>query len=93
MGLNREAAKKAFGKYLEGARYNATQIRFINQIIEYLTHNGAMDGWLLYAQPFTNFSPLGLDGLFQETDAADIVQILAMTNSNAGSSSVGLYAF
>ena len=84
VGLDREAAKKAFGKYLAGSQYNATQIRFIDQIIEHLTQNGVMDGSLLYEQPFTNFNPLGLDGLFPETDAADIVQILAMINKNAG---------
>lgn len=82
--LGREAVEKAFGKYLSGSQYNATQIRFIDQIIECLTQNGVMDGGLLYEQPFTNFSPLGLDGLFPETDAADIVQILAMINKNAG---------
>jgi len=84
VGLDREAAKKAFGKYLTGSQYNATQIRFIDQIIEHLTQNGVMDGSLLYEQPFTNFNPLGLDGLFLETEAADIVQILAMINKNAG---------
>ena len=84
VGLDREAAKKAFGKYLAGTQYNAAQIRFVNQIIEYLTQNGVMDGGLLYAQPFTNFSPLGLVGMFPETEAADIVQILALINRNAG---------
>ena len=84
VGLDREAAKRAFGKYLEGSRYNANQIRFIDGIVDHLTRNGVMDGGKLYEQPFTNFSPLGLDGLFPETEAADIVQILAMINKNAG---------
>ena len=76
--------RSAFGKYLADTQYNATQIRFINQIIDYLTQNGVMDAGLLYEQPFTNYSSLGLDGLFPEKDAADIVQILAMINRNAG---------
>jgi type I restriction enzyme R subunit len=84
VGLDREAARKAFGKYLAGTHYNATQIRFIDQIIEYLTRNGVMDAGLLYEQPFTNYSPSGLDGLFPETEATDIVQILANINQNAG---------
>ena len=83
VGLDREAAKNAFGKYLADTQYNATQIRFINQIIDYLTQNGTMDAGLLYEQPFTNYSALGLDGLFPETEAVDIVQILAMINRNA----------
>lgn len=84
VGLEREAVHKAFGKYLAGSHYNASQIRFINQIVEHLTQNGVMDAGLLYEQPFTNYSPLGLDGLFPETDAADIAQILAIINTNAG---------
>jgi type I restriction enzyme R subunit len=84
VGLDRAAAQRAFGKYLENTRCNANQIRFIQQIIEHLTRNGVMDPGLLYEQPFTEFSPLGLDGLFPETDAMEIVSILAMINQNAG---------
>ncbi|WP_199338697.1 type I restriction-modification enzyme R subunit C-terminal domain-containing protein [Nostoc sp. FACHB-145] len=31
--LDRNAAKEAFGKYLEGSSFNATQIRFVETII------------------------------------------------------------
>jgi type I restriction enzyme R subunit len=84
VGLDREAAMRAFGKHLEDTHYNANQIRFINQIIDHLTRNGVMDPGLLYEQPFTEFSPLGVEGLFTEPQAADIVRILAMINRNAG---------
>ena len=89
VGLDREAAKKAFGSYLSGTPHNAMQIRFIDQIIDYLTQNGVMDQGLLYAQPFTDFSMRGLDGLFPETEAADIMQILAMINKNANWAGTG----
>ncbi len=89
VGLDREAAKRAFGSYLAGTKHNSMQIRFIDQIIEYLTQNGVMDQGMLYAQPFTHFSMRGLDGLFPETEAADIVQILAMINKNANWANTG----
>jgi type I restriction enzyme R subunit len=89
VGLDREAAQRAFGKHLANTQYNASQIRFINQIIDYLTKNGIMDPGRLYEQPFTNDSPLGLDGLFPESAAVDIVNILAMINRNAGWTGVG----
>ncbi len=89
VGLDREAAKKAFGSYLAGSSHNSMQIRFIDQIIDYLTRNGVMDDGLLYAQPFTDFSMRGLDGLFPETEAVDIMQILAMINKNADWASTG----
>ena len=83
------ATNGAFGKHLANTQYNASQIRFINQIIDYLTKNGVMDPGRLYEQPFTNDSPLGLDGLFAESAAADIVNILAMINRNAGWTGAG----
>lgn len=89
VGLDREAAQRAFGRHLEESRYSANQIRFIGQIIEHLTKNGVMDPGLLYEQPFTYFSPLGLEGLFSEPDVADILNVLTMINQNAGWSGTG----
>ncbi|MGH7966932.1 MAG: type I restriction-modification enzyme R subunit C-terminal domain-containing protein, partial [Candidatus Binatia bacterium] len=54
----------------------ANQIRFIDQMIDYLTHNGVMDPSLLYESPFTDYSPKGLDGVFSDSDAEGIVSIL-----------------
>ncbi len=83
VGLDREAAKEAFGEYLSQKSLSANQIRFIDQMIEYLTQNGVMDAGILYAPPFTDFSPSGLDGVFNDTDATRIVSILEMIRENA----------
>lgn len=45
-------------------------------IVSYLTQHGAMDAALLYESPFTDFSPLGVEGVFGEKDAADLISIL-----------------
>ena len=84
VGLDRSAVQTAFAAHLKSGTYSAHQIRFLDQIIDYLTQNGVMDAGLLYEQPFINYRPLGLDGIFPETAAADIVQIVAMINKNAG---------
>ncbi|MGH8008369.1 MAG: type I restriction-modification enzyme R subunit C-terminal domain-containing protein, partial [Candidatus Binatia bacterium] len=76
VGLDREAAKEAFGTYLSRKMLTANQIRFIDQMIDYLTHNGVMDPSLLYESPFTDYSPKGLDGVFSDSDAEGIVSIL-----------------
>lgn len=76
VGMNREAAKQAFGEYLKRETLTANQIRFINQIIEYLTHNGVMDAALLYKPPFTDYAATGLDGVFKDKDADGIVSVL-----------------
>ena len=69
-------AKHAFGGYLSRKNLTANQIRFINQIIDYLTQNGVMEAGLLYEAPFTDFSAKGLDGVFDDESASGIVGIL-----------------
>jgi type I restriction enzyme R subunit len=83
VGLDREAAKEAFGEYLMQKTLSANQIRFIDQIIDYLTQNGVMDAKLLYETPFTDYSPAGLDGVFNDDDADRIVGILQNIRANA----------
>lgn len=84
VGLDREAAKKAFARHLENTRYTANQIRFVTQIIDTLTRNGVMDPSRLYEQPFTDYNPAGLDGLFPDPEAEDILRILTTVNTNGG---------
>ena len=61
----------------------ANQIEFVNMIVDYLTENGAMNPALLYSSPYTDFSPLGVDGLFESADAAEIVSILRSVSRTA----------
>ena len=83
VGLDREAAKQAFGDYLARKNLTANQIRFIDQVIDYLTQNGVMDAGLLYEPPFTDYSTTGLDGLFENKDADGIVSVLSAIRESA----------
>ena len=76
VGLERQAAIEAFGEFLHNSTYSATQIRFIEQIISYLTQNGAMDPGLLYEPPFTDLHSEGLDGVFADEGATRIIHLL-----------------
>jgi type I restriction enzyme, R subunit len=76
VGLDREAASEAFGEFLHNTTYSATQIRFIDQVISYLTQNGSMDPGLLYEPPFTDLHTEGLDGLFGDAGAPRFIQLL-----------------
>ena len=42
VGLDREAAKRAFDQFLAGRTFTANQIQFVNQVIDYLTQSGWM---------------------------------------------------
>lgn len=55
VGLDMTAAKAAFSQYLEGSNLDSRQIYFVNQIIEYIVHNGMMkDLSVLQETPFTD---------------------------------------
>jgi type I restriction enzyme R subunit len=83
VGLDREAAKKAFAGYLNDKTYNSNQIQFINHVIDHLTQNGVMEPRLLYESPYTDLSPEGLDGVFKEHEATKIVEILGEIQKRA----------
>lgn len=83
VGLDRQEAKRAFNDFLDGQRYNSNQIEFVNMIIDYLTKNGSMDAALLYQPPYTNYNPNGLSGIFSDSEATKIVEILGAIKQNA----------
>lgn len=55
VGLDMNAAKEAFSEFLDDTNLDSRQIYFVNQIVEYIVHNGMMkDLSVLQESPFTN---------------------------------------
>lgn len=55
VGLDMKAAKAAFSEYLNDVNLDSRQIYFVNQIVEYIVHNGLMkDLSVLQESPFTD---------------------------------------
>ncbi len=55
VGLDMAAAKEAFSEYLNDTNLDSRQIYFVNQIVEYIVHNGIMkDLSVLQEAPFTD---------------------------------------
>ena len=55
VGLDMNAAKEAFSDYLNDVNLDSRQIYFVNQIVEYIVHNGMMkDLSVLQETPFTD---------------------------------------
>ena len=53
VGLDMNAAKEAFAEYLNNTSLDSRQIYFVNQIVEYIVHNGMMkDLSVLQEAPF-----------------------------------------
>ncbi len=55
VGLDMNAAKEAFSAYLSDTNMDSRQIYFVNQIIEYIVHNGMLKELsVLQESPFTD---------------------------------------
>lgn len=55
VGLDMNAAKAAFSQYLDDTNLDSRQIYFVNQIVEYIVHNGMLkDLSVLQETPFTD---------------------------------------
>ena len=55
VGLDMNAAKEAFSEFLNNTSLDSRQIYFVNQIVEYIVHNGLMkDLSVLQESPFTD---------------------------------------
>ena len=55
VGMDMNAAKEAFAEYLNSTSLDSRQIYFVNQIVEYIIHNGVLkDLSVLQEPPFTD---------------------------------------
>jgi type I restriction enzyme R subunit len=83
VGLDREAAKQAFGHFLSGGTSTANQVEFINLVVDHLTEHGVMDASLLYESPFTDVSPRGPEGVFSPKEVDRLVEVLGEIRQRA----------
>jgi type I restriction enzyme, R subunit len=77
IGLDREAAKEAFGTFMVGKTLSANQIEFVNLVINHLTEHGIVEPAALYDSPFTDIIPSGPEGLFDKGQIEELVAVLA----------------
>lgn len=76
VGLDRAAAKEAFAAFLTGKALTANQIELVDMILDHLTEHGAMDAGRLYESPYTDFGPLGVEGVLPPGAVDEVISIL-----------------
>lgn len=84
VGLDMNAAKEAFSEFLNDTSLDSRQIYFVNQIVEYVVHNGMMkDLSVLRETPFTDKG--SIVDLFAEKTSVfmGIQKAIAQINENA----------
>lgn len=83
VGLDMNAAKEAFSEYLTNTNLDSRQIYFVNQIVEYIVHNGMMkDFSVLQESPFTDYGSI-VDIFTDMTVWMGIKKVIDTINANA----------
>jgi len=83
VGLDMNAAKVAFAEYLNDTNLDSRQIYFVNQIVEYIVHNGMMkDLSVLQEPPFTDQGSI-VEVFTDLTVWMGIRKIIEQVNANA----------
>jgi type I restriction enzyme R subunit len=68
---------------LDGTKFKANQLRFINLIVDELTANGVVEVARLYESPYREYAATGPESMFTEADVDNIVDILNTVRANA----------
>ena len=77
------AAKAAFAEFLNGTNLDSRQIYFVNQIVEYIVHNGMMkDPPVMQETPFTDQGSI-VEVFTDLTVWMGIRKIIEQVNANA----------
>ena len=83
VGLDMNAAKEAFAEYLNDVNLDSCQIYFVNQIVEYIVHNGMMkDLSVLREAPFNDYGSVA--DIFTDMNVWNgIMRVIKQINDNA----------
>lgn len=83
VGLDMNAAKTAFAEFLNDTNLDGRQIYFVNQIVEYIVHNGMMkDLSVLQETPFTDRGSI-VEIFTDPTVWMGIRKVIEQVNANA----------
>lgn len=83
VGMDMNAAKEAFSRYLDEKNFDSRQIYFVNQIVEYIVYNGVLkDFSVLKETPFTDRG--NITDIFTDIDVwLGIRDVIEQVNANA----------
>jgi type I restriction enzyme R subunit len=88
LGLDESVAKQLFTDFIQSGNLSADQIKFIDNIIDFLTLNGTIDKEMLFEPPFTDINDQGITGVFKDdSQVIRIIRIIDEVNKNAISNS------
>lgn len=83
VGLDRRAANEAFGKFLSAEKLNATQVRFVRLIVDYIVANGMIeDNRVLTEEPFRSLGSITTLFADKMQEARELMDVIASVKRN-----------
>lgn len=82
VGLDRAAAREAFGEFLTDTHFDVEQVRFIDTIIDELAVNGVVERERLFESPFVDIAPNPM-AIFKPAELGRIGSILDDVRASA----------
>ncbi|MGO4907333.1 DEAD/DEAH box helicase family protein [Pseudorhodobacter sp. W20_MBD10_FR17] len=82
-GFDRMAAKERFSVFVAANQLTANQNTFLDLAINSLCENGLVDPSSFYESPFTDLDEMGIGGVFEPVQTAEILLIIDEVNQSA----------
>jgi len=76
VGLDADAVEKRFTEFVRKHNLNSNQQRFLDLLKNFIARHGSIEIDDLYDAPFTSFSSEGLDGVFDEQLADELIKLI-----------------
>ncbi len=71
---------QSFANFINKYELTSVQIEFLNTVKLFFTENGELDVSKLYDDSFKRYHSLGIDGVFSESQADELFQIIGDIN-------------
>lgn len=84
-GMEPESVRERFEEFVhKHSHFSAKQTRFLSLLQNHIAKNGAIELERLYEDPFTLVDADGIDGVFNEDDADELIHIINTFSPNSG---------
>ncbi|MFH1614291.1 MAG: DEAD/DEAH box helicase family protein [Planctomycetota bacterium] len=76
VGLDADAVEQRFTEFVQKHNLNSAQQRFLDLLKTFIARHGSIEIGDLYEAPFTSLSSEGLDGVFEEPLAVELIKLV-----------------
>ncbi|WP_346958711.1 DEAD/DEAH box helicase family protein [uncultured Arthrobacter sp.] len=83
VGLDRDAVEEALAEFISDTALTASQLDFLQLLVNQLTENGVVKPDALFKSPYSELAPSGPDELFGEERAVRLIRTLRAIESSA----------